>query len=850
MDGVPSSWRLSLVLPAFNEAGVVAAAVIEADEALTRLTAAHEILVVDDGSSDETAAIVTELARTRPAVRLLRHERNRGYGAALRTGFEAAQLERVAFTDSDCQFHLDDLRLLLELTDTRPIAVGYRIDRQDSWRRKFLSRGYNLLVRALLGTGVRDCDCALKVFRREALADLLPESSNFFVNTEMLARARMLGLDVAEAGVRHRPRPAGRSKVSLLDVPRTLGRLLPFWWMRVVFAGVVSRDAERSAAERGGSPRHGGTPRSAALRSASRLTNAESLALPLLLLIACLLFLTQLDAPLLEPQEPRHAEIARQMLVSGDWLTPTLSGEPYLDKPPLLYWLTAGSYALLGPCDWAARLVPGLAGVLTVLLTWFWGRHVAGPASAFWGALILTLSARFVYLGRMLTFDVLLCLCVTAALATAHLALHRPKLRWSWWLLSAGACGLGLLTKGPIALVLVLPPLAAFTFLDKRRPRLTLASLAAYLGLALLIAGPWYAIMIWRFPHFATYFFWTHNVVRFLAPLDHREPVWFHLPGLLFGLLPWSLLLPGLLLFLARRSVRTSTRRPAALGLFLLAWVWGLLFLSLSGCKRAGYVLPVIPPLALTLGCYLAQRLPLQRARVWLLRPSLLAGRASALSVVLCLGIVVLAWNNRLVGAQPAVGVASALLGLLLLLRLQPMRSWPTCAALTFVLLLGGVLLLLPSYNDQFALRQQLSVHWNLVRTGRVPVICWPQRWDSVSFYLPGAQVKVFGAGQRTELLGELQAHPESLLLLKSGRMLTDLLNELPGFAGADHATAARGGHGRLGPQPRHSGDGRDGGEVSQRWLLAGFLSHTLTVMIQGKQGTVADLNPANHNEA
>src|SRR5690242_20555867 len=215
----PPPWRLSLVIPAYNEEAGIRRAVAEADAALARVTSAYEILVVDDGSRDGTAAVVSEEARRRPCLRLLRHATNRGYGAALRTGFEAARFELVAFTDADCQFHLDDLALLLARADEAPVVVGYRIDRQDVWRRRFLSGGYNLLARALLGTAVRDVDCALKLFRREALLRILPGSSNFFVNTEMLTRARQLGLGVVEVGVRHRPRLAGRSTVSLREVP-------------------------------------------------------------------------------------------------------------------------------------------------------------------------------------------------------------------------------------------------------------------------------------------------------------------------------------------------------------------------------------------------------------------------------------------------------------------------------------------------------------------------------------------------------------------------------------------------------------------------------------------------------
>jgi dolichol-phosphate mannosyltransferase len=230
------STRLSLVMPAYNEAAGIADAVAEAHEALAGLGYEFEILVVDDGSTDETAGCVADLTSLWPRVRLLRHPRNLGYGAALRSGFEASRFELVAFTDADGQFFLDDLEELVQLADTAHIAVGRRVDRKDPWRRRFLSWGYNLLARFVLGTGVHDCDCALKVFQRDALQYLLPDSQGFFVNSEMLCRARQLGLTVAEVGVRHRPRRSGISKVSLADVPRTFTTLMQFWWRSVLFA--------------------------------------------------------------------------------------------------------------------------------------------------------------------------------------------------------------------------------------------------------------------------------------------------------------------------------------------------------------------------------------------------------------------------------------------------------------------------------------------------------------------------------------------------------------------------------------------------------------------------------------
>ena len=212
----------------------------------------------------------------------------------------------------------------------------------------------------------------------------------------------------------------------------------------------------------------------------------------LLLLVAGTLFFSRLGSPLLEPDEARYAEIPRQMLAEGRFVVPVLYGEPYLHKPPLLYWLVMASYKVFGVSDWAARLVPCLAACLVVLLTYGWGQRTIGSRAAFAGALMLALSARFVYLGRMLTMDSLLSLWVVGALAAGHLALRKRRLRWQWWCLSAGACGLGLLTKGPVALVLVAVPLLAWQALDPRVVRPRWGAWLAWLGLALTVAAPWY----------------------------------------------------------------------------------------------------------------------------------------------------------------------------------------------------------------------------------------------------------------------------------------------------------------------------------------------------------------------
>jgi dolichol-phosphate mannosyltransferase len=763
MDHPPLRPSLSLILPAFNEEAGIAEAILEADEALAKIVGEYEILVVDDGSTDATAERVAGLTAQLSGLRLISHDTNRGYGAALRTGFEAARMDRVAFTDADCQFDLADLGPLLHLSDEVPVAVGYRVGRQDPWQRRFFSWGYNVLVRALLGTRVRDCDCALKVFRREALTQLLPEEPGYFVNTEMLTRARLLGLHVAEVGVRHRPRRHGHSKVGLGDIPRTLRTLLPYWWSKVLFPALGECNSPKGTSPRG----------------------VDFAAVLVLLAVAGLLFFSRLTSPLLEPEEARYAEIPRQMLAEGRFAEPVLHGVPYYQKPPLFYWLVMLCYAAFGPHDWAARLVPATAGVLTVLVTYLWGRRSVGTGTGLVGALLLCLSARYVYSARMLTLDGLLCLWVVLGLASGHFALREN--RWRWWAVSALACGLGVLTKGPVALVLVTLPLLLLQFFDRRVRAHGVRGWLGYFGLALGLAGGWYVAMAVHQPEAAREFLWEHHFLRFVAPLDHAQPLWFYLPGIFLGLMPWSLLLWPLGKFVLRKARRTAARRPQALGVFLLASLWCLVFFSIAGCKRAGYVLPALPPLALALGFYLnlleGAWQPAPGLAALFRRPSALAGQATlvvlALSAVCAAAAVVTRLWQPWHGLVALVTVAG-LAGLAGPFRRGRALPWGWCAAAVFAVLFVGVYQMLPGYARKFGMRGQVRRHLELAADSNMPVICYPHRWDSVSFYLRRGDVRSYGPAERDRLFRDLKAQAQTLVFIKSEGHLRELLRALP----------------------------------------------------------------------
>jgi len=204
------SLRISAFFPAHNEEGNIGKTVRTALEVLSDLAEAFEVIVVDDGSTDRTAEIVREIMEADPRVRLVQHDRNRGYGAALRSGFAAARYDWVFFSDSDLQFDLRDLARLIPYTDRADLIVGYRIRRQDPIHRRLFAWAWNRLVRWGFGVGVRDVDCAFKLLRREVVQRLPLRSDGAFISTELLCRARASGARIVEVGVPHYPRRWGR----------------------------------------------------------------------------------------------------------------------------------------------------------------------------------------------------------------------------------------------------------------------------------------------------------------------------------------------------------------------------------------------------------------------------------------------------------------------------------------------------------------------------------------------------------------------------------------------------------------------------------------------------------------
>jgi 4-amino-4-deoxy-L-arabinose transferase-like glycosyltransferase len=311
-----------------------------------------------------------------------------------------------------------------------------------------------------------------------------------------------------------------------------------------------------------------------------------------LTLMGLVIFFYRLGVPgLMDPDEGRYAEIAREIWVLKDWLTPHLNFLPYLEKPPLVYWLTALSFGGLGYSEFAARLPSALSALGGVLLAYSFGRALWGPGPAFFSAVILATCGGYVVLGRILTLDMTLALFLNLAVGLGYLAWSRGRRDlWAWAYL---ALGLGVLTKGPVAPVLAWLIWGIWALL-KRQP---LRPLLHPLGL-LILAGmslPWFAWTVWQYPDFFRFFLLEQHFGRYLTVAIHPQPFYYYGPILLGLMLPWSWLLPWAL-WQKRRGLDPDS-------LFLLVWAAVVLvFFSLSQGKLPPYILPALLPLSLLLG--------------------------------------------------------------------------------------------------------------------------------------------------------------------------------------------------------------------------------------------------------
>lgn len=300
---------------------------------------------------------------------------------------------------------------------------------------------------------------------------------------------------------------------------------------------------------------------------------------------------------LIKPDEGRYAEISREMVVSGNWITPRLNGIKYFEKPPLQYWATAAAFEAFGEDEWTARLWTGLTGFLGIVLAWFAGRRLFGAQTGILAAAMLGSSLLYLLMGHINTLDMGLTFFLEAAVFCFLLAQQAGTPPRPWMLAAWSVLGLAVLSKGIVAPVLTGGTLVLYSLLTRDWSPWRKLELGRGIPLFLIIAAPWFVAVSMANPEFARFFFIHEHFERFLTTVHHRDhPVWYFVPILLLGALPWTTLGLQALAGAWRRPV-TPDFQPRR---FLLLWciaVFG--FFSASSSKLPSYILPLFPALAL-----------------------------------------------------------------------------------------------------------------------------------------------------------------------------------------------------------------------------------------------------------
>jgi 4-amino-4-deoxy-L-arabinose transferase-like glycosyltransferase len=331
----------------------------------------------------------------------------------------------------------------------------------------------------------------------------------------------------------------------------------------------------------------------------------------LLLLLSLAWFATLGVRPLYKADESRYAEIPREMLASGDWVTPRLNGFRYFEKPPLQYWATAALFGVLGEKDWVARLFTALAGFAGILLVWRAGNRLWGAPAGGYAAAVLAASPLYVVLGQVNALD----MSLTFFLAVALVAFLRGRMLGFW-----AACAAATLSKGLIGIVL--PGAAIFIFLLIKKDWKLFARMRPIAGplLLLAIAAPWFIAVSAANPEFLHFFFVQEHFERFTTEMHRRgEPFWYFAPVLLAGIAPWAA--PFL------RSLKPADDAS----LFLVIWsAVVFFFFSASSSKLGSYILPIFPAAALLVGRLLAREWP---ARLFFFQ-AVLFGAACAVAAI------------------------------------------------------------------------------------------------------------------------------------------------------------------------------------------------------------------------
>jgi len=320
--------------------------------------------------------------------------------------------------------------------------------------------------------------------------------------------------------------------------------------------------------------------------------------------ICLILFFFNLgDRALWDIDEGMHAATSKDMVLTGDWLTPQYNGEKFYDKPPLHNWLVAISFMIFGFTEFAARLPAALLGLGCVMVTYLMGRRIFGSTAAFLSAAVLATSAEYLVLSRVVVHDISLAFFITLALALFFMGYNNEKHRRRLFLLGYAAMGFSVLAKGPVGVLLPVTIIGLFLIFKKQLNFLKQMQVGWGVLIFLAVSAPWYILISLNDPEYLNYFFIKQNFGNFFSKeVRHPEPIYYYIPVLMGGMFPWSTFLP-LALFRGFRARETTSTDGTLFALIWFAVIF--IFFSIANSKLGTYILPLFPAAALLVGALL-----------------------------------------------------------------------------------------------------------------------------------------------------------------------------------------------------------------------------------------------------
>jgi 4-amino-4-deoxy-L-arabinose transferase-like glycosyltransferase len=472
------------------------------------------------------------------------------------------------------------------------------------------------------------------------------------------------------------------------------------------------------------------------------------------------------------PDEPRYAEVAREMYASGNFVTTTLCGCLWFEKPVLLYWMAAASYYLFGVGEFAARFPSALSATAAVLAIYFVARRTLSARAAVLAALVLATSGIFISYARAAVTDMVFAVAMTISLLAGYLALNATSYRLYYWSICGAATGAAMLAKGLPSLVFVVVVIGLQLFSTRNLKGVGWKA-ALVAGLAFIaVASLWYLPVTlkhgWRF---IDEFFIQHHFRRYIADVfGHPQPVYFFPFVAIAGLLPWSFfLIPAV-----ARARRLKARASNEDSLLIFCWIWAVvpvIFFSLSESKLPGYVLLIFPALAVILGREVSSLWEEVKARSVKVAAYLTAG------LLLGLGVAFFIYMRRkLAGPEIfdapiyVLPFAVAAITIAAIIKKRIHMLVPGAISVVISIAAGSVMILFPSLNDEVSLKTLSLRAYDELRPGERITFFVKKEFAPV-FYAKGRVVCGVGEGTvlnalKEDILAELLTTERSLIVI------------------------------------------------------------------------------------